>query len=80
MMLIVTLDISDSLGFIDVVVGTRLEAERLREFMKDAKSAIDAEHARVAADVAYNRAKNNGSLLAAEIERARIDELKWSET
>jgi hypothetical protein len=36
------------------------------------------EAARVAADVAYNKAKNNGSLLAAEIERARIDELKWS--
>ena len=78
-MLIVTLDISDGLGFIDVVVGTRLEAERLREFMGEAKSAIDAEHARVAADVAYNKAKNNGSLLAAEIERARREELKWGE-
>jgi hypothetical protein len=37
------------------------------------------EAARVAADVAYNRAKNNGSLLAAEIERARREELKWGE-
>jgi hypothetical protein len=33
---------------------------------------------RVAADVAYNRSKNDGSLLAAEIERARREELKWA--
>jgi hypothetical protein len=33
----------------------------------------------VAADVAYNKAKNDGSLLAAEIERARREELKWGE-
>ena len=78
-MLIVPLDISDGLGFIHVAVATRLEAERLREFIGEAKSAIDAEHARVAADVAYNSAKNNGSLLAAEIAKAHAEQVKWGE-
>ena len=36
------------------------------------------EAARVAADIARNTAKNDGSLLAAEIHRAHIEELKWS--
>jgi hypothetical protein len=29
--------------------------------------------------VAYNKAKNNGSLLAAEIERAHREQIKWGE-
>jgi hypothetical protein len=37
------------------------------------------EAARVAADVAYNRAKNDGSLLAAEIAKAHAEQIKWGE-
>jgi hypothetical protein len=37
------------------------------------------EAARVAADIAHDRAKNDGSLFAAEIHRAHVEELKWSE-
>ena len=37
------------------------------------------EAASVAADVAYNRAKNNGSLLAAEIAKAHAEQIKWGE-
>ena len=79
-MQIVILDLADGLGEVEAIVATRIEADRLRSYMRDASQYMENEPARVAADVAYNRAKNNGSLLAAEIERARINELKWSAT
>lgn len=37
------------------------------------------EAARVAADISRNRAKNDGSLLAAEIHRAHVEQIKWDQ-
>lgn len=37
------------------------------------------EAARVAADIARNKAKNDGSLLAAEIHRAHVEQMRWEQ-
>ena len=43
---IITIDVLDGHGVIDVAVGSYMEASRLRKYLKDATVAIDAEAAR----------------------------------
>ena len=43
---IIGIDVQDGHGIIEVVVGSYIEALRLRKYLKDATIAIDAEAAR----------------------------------
>lgn len=50
-----------------------------REMLPGGLTADELQMARFRADLAIDRMKNSGELLAREIHRAHLEELKWSD-